>query len=49
MLSAVRAGDMVLLDVFKHLLLCHAVGMGVGVEIVYKIVGAVTHFALLAV
>ena len=37
------------LDVFEHLLLGHAVGMGLGVEGVDHVVGAEAHLALLAV
>ena len=43
------AGDAVVFDILEHLLFCHAVGMGLGIEIVNKIVGPVAHFALLAV
>ena len=48
-LAAVRAGDVVVLDVLEHLLLRHAVCVRVRVEIVDQVVGAVAHLALLAV
>lgn len=48
-LAAVRAGDVMILDVLEHLLLRHAVGMRLRVEIVDQVVGAVAHLALLAV
>ena len=37
------------LNELKHLLLGHAVGMGVGVEILDESIGSVAHFAFLAV
>ena len=48
-LAAVRAGNAVVLDILEHFLFGHAVGMRFGVKIVNQIVGAVAHFALLAV
>ena len=43
------AGYAVALDIFKHLRLCHSVGVSVGVKVLDKIVGSVAHFALLAI
>ena len=48
-LAAVGAGDVVILDILEHLLLGHAVGMGLGVKVVDQIVRPEAHFALLAV
>ncbi len=48
-LAAVRTGNRMSLDVVKHLLFRHAVGVSIGVEVVYKVVGSVAHLALLAV
>ncbi len=49
MLAAVGAGDVVGLDVVEHLGLGHAVGVGLGIEVVDQVVRAEAHFALLAV
>ena len=43
------AGDAVVFDILEHLLLGHAVGVGLRVEIVDEIIGPVAHFAFLAV
>ena len=37
------------LDIFKHFLFRHTVGVSVGIEIVNEVIGSVTHFALLTV
>ena len=37
------------LDVFKHFLFRHTVGVSFGIEIVNEVIGSVTHFALLTV
>ena len=48
-LAAVGAGDGVGLDILKHLLLGHAVGVGVRVEVIDEVVGPEAQLALLAV
>ncbi len=48
-LAAVGAGDGMGLDIIEHLLLGHAVGVRVGIEVVDQVVGAEAHLALLAV
>ena len=49
MLAAVGAGDMVVLYILEHLLLGHAVGVGLGVEVIDEVVGPVAHLTLLTV
>ncbi len=49
MLAAVRAGNRMSLDILKHLLLRHTVGVSVGVKIINEVIGSVAHFTFLAV
>ena len=48
-LAAVGAGDRMSLDVLKHLLFRHLVGVGVGIKVLDERVRSVAHLALLAV